>query len=443
MSDSTLKQHIYSAFGIYFNKARRLIMPRLITYTMLGTAVLGSYTWKIRMDEMRRKKKLELRPYLKKIAQGVVLTLLLFCGIFVYTRGGMLGESLLYETLPYYTPNNDMAMLFKFNISDETVRLAQETEETDIFESAPEQENSEWPEVIETMTNFERGLEVVGLGDVIYQEETDNSDIETHFYDEMLTIEDLDKLRDLNYLKNKFYIVDKRTDITPEQFDVDKFLSKDLTISTEGNLPKVLIFHTHSSETYADSQDISEGIMAVGARLARVLDDKYGIKALHHTGQYDVVDGSVFRDGAYERMEPSIQKILADNPSIEMVIDLHRDGVDDHIRLVKEVNGKPTAQIMFFNGLTKLYGSNGLQSISYLTNPYIDTNLALSFNLQLAANQLYPGLTRKVYLHAYRFSLHMMPKSILVELGAQTNTKQEAMNAVEPLADILAAVVLR
>jgi len=147
--------------------------------------------------------------------------------------------------------------------------------------------------------------------------------------------------------------------------------------------------------------------------------------------------------GAYERMEPRVRKILAEYPTIELVIDLHRDGVQESKRLVTNINGKPTAQLMFVNGLSKIYRNGTLMSIDSLPNPNRKTSLALSFRAQLEANKQYPGLMRKIYLNAYRYSLHMLPKSMLIEVGAQTNTKEEAWNALEPLADILAATILK
>ena len=62
--------------------------------------------------------------------------------------------------------------------------------------------------------------------------------------------------------------------------------------------------------------------------------------------------------------------------------------------------------------------------------------------MQILANKLYPGLNRKIYVNAYRYSLNMLPKSLLIEVGAQTNSKQEALNAIDFLADILAKVLL-
>ena len=75
-----------------------------------------------------------------------------------------------------------------------------------------------------------------------------------------------------------------------------------------------------------------------------------------------------------------------------------------------------------------------------MENPYLKDNLAFSLQLQTTAEQ-FEGFTRKIYLNAYRFSLHMLPRSTLIEVGAQTNTKEEALNAMEPLAKVLAQVL--
>ena len=121
-----------------------------------------------------------------------------------------------------------------------------------------------------------------------------------------------------------------------------------------------------------------------------------------------------------------------------MVIDLHRDGVSSDTRLVTEINGKPTAKIMFFNGLSRSR-TNG--DIEYLSNPYIQDNLAFSLQMKLACEKEYPGFTRNIYLRAYRYNLHLMPKSLLIEAGAQTNTVEEMMNAMEVLSDVLCQVI--
>jgi stage II sporulation protein P len=112
--------------------------------------------------------------------------------------------------------------------------------------------------------------------------------------------------------------------------------------------------------------------------------------------------------------------------------------VEEDTHLVTTVNGKPTAKIMFFNGLCRTTASGDLTS---LTNPYLQDNLAFSLQMQLAAAEKYPGLTRKIYLKGYRYNMHYCPKSLLVEVGAQNNTFEEGMNAMEPLAELLAEVL--
>ena len=260
-----------------------------------------------------------------------------------------------------------------------------------------------------------------------------------------VTGEELAKMKGLDYLGSKYYIVDSRTSLLPGDIDPETALGLDLTIAQTTKEPKILIFHTHIHEGFADSdmtKGLSEGIWGVGEELKRILEEEYGISVLHHNGQYDMVNGKGQTTGAYERMEPPIREILQKYPSIEVIIDLHRDGVAESTRLVTEIGGKTCAQVMFFNGLCRLNKNGTPQPISGLENPYLKENLAFSMQLKTAADHFYPGFTRKIYLNAYRFSLHMLPRSSLIEVGAQTNTKEEALNAMEPLAEVLAKVLL-
>ena len=103
-----------------------------------------------------------------------------------------------------------------------------------------------------------------------------------------------------------------------------------------------------------------------------------------------------------------------------------------------DLQGRPTARFMFFDGMSYIRNKG---EITYLENPYIQDNLAFSFQAQVIANQYYPGIARKIYLKAYRYNLHLCPKSILIELGAQTNTVEEIMNACDPLAHIISIVL--
>lgn len=251
----------------------------------------------------------------------------------------------------------------------------------------------------------------------------------------------IEKMSDFNYLLSNFYTVDSTTMIREDELKGAELMAKNMKIDESDDGPKILIYHTHSQEMFADSVagDTSTSIVGIGDYLTSLLNDTYHISTLHHTGVYDLIDGKLDRSLAYDMAKPDIQKILEENPSIEVVIDLHRDGVGEGTHLVTEVNGKQTAQIMFFNGLSKTR-ANG--EIDYLANPYIQDNLAFSLQMQVAANNKYPGFARRIYLRGYRYNMHFMPKSLLVEAGAQTNTVQEMKNAMEVLADLLNTVLV-
>lgn len=247
---------------------------------------------------------------------------------------------------------------------------------------------------------------------------------------------DRTQLADYETLVQNFYAIDANTMAGSDQLDAKKLLGMDMTLSQEGDGPKILIYHTHSQEAFADSTpgDVNTGIVGVGERLTQTLTAQYGYSVLHHTGQYDVET----RDNAYSRALPAVEQILAENPSIQVVIDLHRDEVAEGTRLVTDIQGRPTARFMFFNGLSRTRKTG---DIDYLVNENQEANLAFSFQMQLKAAEYYPGLTRRIYLKGYRYNMHLRPRTLLVELGAQNNTVEEAMNACDPLAHILDMVL--
>lgn len=288
-----------------------------------------------------------------------------------------------------------------------------------------------------TETPMPEGKTVMGIEDIDFTKtSTPNSSYNK--------AELAEQMKDFASLKNNFYVVDSRTTFLKEDIDVPHALERDFSIDRSTKGPQILIFHTHSHEEYADSdmsKGIQEGIWGVGERLKELLEKK-GIQVLHDTGQYDLVDGKRTVLGSYERMEDPIQKILKENPSIQVCIDMHRDGVAEGTKLVTEVNGKPCAKIMFFNGLCRLNKDGNIQPTEGLSNPYVKDNLEFSLQMQAVSRAMFGNFNRKIYLNAYRFSLHFMPRATLIEVGAQTNTKEEALNAMEPLSEILAEVLL-
>lgn len=256
------------------------------------------------------------------------------------------------------------------------------------------------------------------------------------------------QLKNKEILLGKIFSVDANTSMTKEELSLANLLDKDLSIQGIKNgigengerEYKILIYHTHGSEAFADSRpgEKEDTIIGVGTYLAKLLEEQYGIATYHDETVYDVVDGKLDRSYAYENAAVGVKKILAENPSIEVVIDLHRDGVDDELKLVTNINGKKTAKVMFLNGVSRSE-MNG--DIAYLNNPNKLDNLAFSFQMFLIGKQYYGDYVRKIYVRSLRYNLHLMPRATLIEVGAQNNTVQEEKNAMEPLAAILNEVL--
>ena len=249
----------------------------------------------------------------------------------------------------------------------------------------------------------------------------------------------MQQLMDYDFLMKHFYNVHTSTTADRELMNAKNLLSKDLTLEKE-DAPQILIYHSHSQETFADSREGEESdtIVGVGDYLTQLLTENYGYKVVHLKEQFDMASGELDRSSAYDYARDYLEPYLQENPDIQVIIDLHRDGVPEDRHLVTEINGKPTAQILFYNGLSYTIEKG---SLDYLPNPYIQQNLAFSFQLEYQAAQYYPEFYRGIYLAGYRYNLHLRPRSILLEAGAQTNTIQEVKNAMEPFADILDKVL--
>lgn len=247
----------------------------------------------------------------------------------------------------------------------------------------------------------------------------------------------LEDLLQVSYLKEHLYIVNATTKMTESDFDVEYFISKDLSLSEpENDGPQILIFHTHASEGFADSRaGVQEDtVVGVGTRLAELLEKKYGYQVLHDTTVFDKKNGKDNRNYAYNDALDYLEELLEAYPSIEVVIDLHRDAGE---KRVATVNGKPTAKVMLFNGLCR----NTQGKLAYLPNENLKDNLAISFQMKLIGDEMYPGLMNRIFLKDYRYNMHLKERYLLIELGTQKNTVEEAMNAMEPLADVLHQVL--
>ena len=250
----------------------------------------------------------------------------------------------------------------------------------------------------------------------------------------------MEQLCDFDTLISNCYVIDSSTSVAKEELDANKLLCMDMGIDMSGDAPKILIYHTHGSEAFSNSRPgtIEDTVIGVGDELERILEEEYGISVYHDRNVYDYVDGVLDRSNAYNLAVASVDKILQENPSIEVVLDIHRDGVRDDLRLVRSVDGRDTAQIMFLNGVSRLKSCG---DIEYLYNPHKEENLSFSLKMFLNGRSLYGDLIRKIYIRGYCFNLDRMARASLIEVGAQTNTVEEAKNAMTPLARIIYQVL--
>ena len=246
---------------------------------------------------------------------------------------------------------------------------------------------------------------------------------------------DWDALTDYATLISTFYTIDSTAQGGSDLFNLESLMGMDVTIDKTGEGPQILIYHTHSRESFIDSEpgNRADTIVGVGEFLAQLLTEEYGYTVLHYTEEFDTV-----RDSAYANSLPALETLLAQYPSIQVVIDLHRDAGNINRNMVMDIDGRRTARFMFFNGISR---SKKTGDIDYLYNPNLEENLAFSFQMQAAAGQYYPGLTRNIYIKQYRYNMHLRGRTLLIELGDENNTVEEAKNACYPLAFLLDAVL--
>lgn len=254
---------------------------------------------------------------------------------------------------------------------------------------------------------------------------------------------DTNKLKDNSYVKDKLMFANSSMafDVDMiEEWDFYKLSQMPIRLNNSIEGPKVLIFHTHAREEFKGGITVLD----VADALKKELEEKYGIEVMHvREDFYEQSNvGNRPTGGEYERMEPVIQDIIDANPSIDLVIDMHRDGVGEKIHLVTDINGKKTAKVMFVTPLCRHRNING--DVVYKTdlpNPYLETNLAFALQMYIKANEYYPNFCRKIYVSEWRMSTHMKAQSLLLEWGAETNTAEEALNAVEPVANTIYRVL--
>lgn len=344
------------------------------------------------------------------------------------------------ESLAMLYPGKNSSNVFWSGAANE--RILDSCFSSEILEGGMEDDSLEAAVIAENETSMEEVTEKAAVEekkDLKEIKEDNLTDSKERLLSNEKKLGQLKSTQSLSYLLKNFYIVDSSTSIDKKVFDVENLLKTNLTLKKK-NEPQILIFHSHgASESFRDSKPGSkeESIIGVGRVLTEILEEKYGYKVIHDETEYDMINGKIDRNKAYNQAYEGIQKHLKKYPGIEVIIDLHRDGAGDSIRRITTINGKKTAQVMFFNGLSR----NSKGNIKYLKNENLQSNLAFSLQLKMKSMEMYSDFTKPVYLKGYRYNLHFRKRSLLIELGNQNNTLQDARNAMEPLAKVLNQVL--
>ena len=223
--------------------------------------------------------------------------------------------------------------------------------------------------------------------------------------------------------------------------DVEALLAKSLTWDLAGEEPTVLIYHSHATESFqkvaGDSYQESSpyrtldrdyNMVSIGTRLAELLEAG-GVKVIHDQGLHDYPDYNSSYNQSRERMAAYLEQY----PSIQLVLDLHRDASGDYNNQMKThatADGEDCSQLM----LVVAAGTSARPV------PRWQENLALGLKLQVQLERIAPGITRYVNLRSSRFNQDLSPGAILVEVGAAGDTHREALKAAEVLAEAILAL---
>ena len=201
--------------------------------------------------------------------------------------------------------------------------------------------------------------------------------------------------------------------------------------------PVILLMHTHGSESYEDpetgvyrTQDPEKSVIAVAEQMKAVLEQR-GYQTVHDTTICDEPDFN----HAYQTSRQVIQNAMEEYPTIALVLDIHRDSVEDEngdqMRMACTIDGEDAAKLMLVVGTD----AGGLE------HPNWRENLSLAAVLQARMQQEYQGMMRPINLRTERFNQDLAPMDLLVEVGASGNTLEEAVRSGKALASVLADVL--
>lgn len=225
------------------------------------------------------------------------------------------------------------------------------------------------------------------------------------------------------------------------EYSVDAVYSakQPLSFSLDQNGAQVLIMHTHTTESFAEETyikgapdrnlDETKNISAVGAAMAHVFEENK-IAVIHDRTVHDYPS----YNGAYQSAAATINKNLKENPGIKVVLDVHRDGITREdgtkVKLATEIDGKSCAQIMLVVGTNVNLEHNNWQE-----------NFKFASKIQAKAIEMFPSMMRPIDLRQERFNEQLTLGSLIIEVGSNGNTMEEAIRGGENIAKVICEVL--
>ena len=216
----------------------------------------------------------------------------------------------------------------------------------------------------------------------------------------------------------------------------EEMLTPDVTV----NNSNVIIFHTHTCESYTSSPgfeytptgnyrttDLNFNVVRVGTELEKQLKS-YNYNVIHDVTYHDYPA----YNGSYDRSLTTVSNLLAQNPNTDVVFDIHRDAIGDYSYAPKvKIGDEYAAQLMFVIGTD----GGGLEHPNWLQN------LKFAVKIQEKANELYPGLFKSIVLRNTRYNQHLAKGASIIEVGSTGNTMDECLNSMKYLAKVLSEVL--
>ncbi len=212
---------------------------------------------------------------------------------------------------------------------------------------------------------------------------------------------------------------------------IEKILAEKIDLSVSADKPSVLIFHTHTTETYqildrgfyetnfaTRTKDSGKNMLRVGKEICREIE-KAGYKVIHDTEIHDLS-----YNGAYAHSRKKVEEYLKKYPSIQIVLDIHRDAIQQSdgskIKPTATIQGKKAAQIMIISGCQE--EGNPIENF-----PDWRYNLTFAVHLQNQLEKMFAGITRPLYFCPRKYNMNVSHCSLLVEVGSDANTLEEAV----------------